>query len=120
MVARPLPVDNGVSTRTWSASINGKGRQIIIRDHDILLDVLRDGVGALGAKRGCDMGTCGCCSVLIDGKPKLSCMTLAVETDGCELPLWRDSQMVIIFIQYKPCLQNAAGVSAVTILLAFW
>ena len=79
MVARPLPVENGVSTRAWAASVNGKSRQIIIRDHDILLDVLRDGVGTLGAKRGCDMGTCGCCSVLIDGEPKLSCMTLAVE-----------------------------------------
>ena len=85
MVAHPLPVENGVSTRTWSASVNGKSRQIIIRDHDILLDVLRDGAGALGAKRGCDMGTCGCCSVLIDGKPKLSCMTLAVEAEGCEI-----------------------------------
>lgn len=85
MVAHPLPVENGVSTRAWSASVNGKSRQIIIRDHDILLDVLRDGVGTLGAKRGCDMGTCGCCSVLIDGEPKLSCMTLAVEAEGCEI-----------------------------------
>ena len=85
MVARPLPVENGVSTRAWAASVNGKSRQIIIRDHDILLDVLRDGVGTLGAKRGCDMGTCGCCSVLIDGEPKLSCMTLAVEAEGCEI-----------------------------------
>ena len=85
MVAHPLPVENGVSTRSWSASVNGRNRQIIIRDHDILLDVLRDGVGTLGAKRGCDMGTCGCCSVLIDGKPKLSCMTLAVEAEGCEI-----------------------------------
>ena len=85
MVAHPLPVENGVSTRAWAASVNGKSRQIIIRDHDILLDVLRDGVGTLGAKRGCDMGTCGCCSVLIDGEPKLSCMTLAVEAEGCEI-----------------------------------
>ena len=85
MVARRLPVENGVSTRSWSASVNGRNRQIMIRDHDILLDVLRDGVGTLGAKRGCDMGTCGCCSVLIDGKPKLSCMTLAVEAEGCEI-----------------------------------
>ncbi len=85
MVAHPLPVENGVSTRARAASVNGKSRQIIIRDHDILLDVLRDGVGTLGAKRGCDMGTCGCCSVLIDGEPKLSCMTLAVEAEGCEI-----------------------------------
>ena len=51
----------------------------------ILLDVLRDQVGSLGTKRGCDMGTCGCCSVLIDGEPRLSCLTLAIEADGTSI-----------------------------------
>jgi len=46
---------------------------------------LRDQVGTLGVKRGCDMGTCGCCSVLIDGKPKLSCLVLAQEAIDCDI-----------------------------------
>ena len=63
----------------WTASVNGKQVRTIIKNHEVLLDVLRDGIGSLGTKRGCDMGTCGCCTVLIDGKPRLSCMTLALE-----------------------------------------
>ena len=82
MAGLPLPIAGGASTKVWSATINGKNQQCIIKEHDLLLDVLRDGLGSLGTKRGCDMGTCGCCSILIDGKPRLSCMTLAVEVEG--------------------------------------
>jgi len=63
----------------WSAEINGNEMSFFIESNAILLDVLRDKVGSLGTKRGCDMGTCGCCSVLIDGEPRLSCLTLALE-----------------------------------------
>ena len=65
------------------------------------------------------MGTCGCCSVLIDGEPKLSCMTLAVEQEGCEITTVEGSQMVITFTPYKPCLQNAVEVSAGSVPPAF-
>ena len=82
MAGLPLPIAGGASTKVWSATINGKNQQCIIKEHDLVLDVLRDGLGSLGTKRGCDMGTCGCCSILIDGKPRLSCMTLAVEVEG--------------------------------------
>ena len=71
----------------WTASVNGKQVQTIIKSHDILLDVLRDGIGSLGTKRGCDMGTCGCCTVLIDGEPRLSCMTLALEAKDRQVTL---------------------------------
>jgi aerobic carbon-monoxide dehydrogenase small subunit len=43
----------------------------------ILLDLLREDLDLTGTKRGCDLGTCGCCTVLIDGRPTLSCLTLA-------------------------------------------
>lgn len=69
----------------WEANVNGVSKKALIPNHGILLDVLRDEIGCLGVKRGCDMGTCGCCAVLIDGKPRLSCMTLAGEVSDSEI-----------------------------------
>ncbi len=48
----------------------------------ILLDLLREELRLTGTKRGCDLGTCGCCTVLIDGRPTLSCLTLAHLVQG--------------------------------------
>ncbi|MAK04432.1 MAG: hypothetical protein CMA03_00900 [Euryarchaeota archaeon] len=71
---------------SWNAKINDRVfENINIDSNAILLDVLRDSAGMLGVKRGCDLGTCGCCAVLIDGVPKLSCLTLAAETKGKEI-----------------------------------
>ncbi|CAI8238358.1 MAG: 4-hydroxybenzoyl-CoA reductase subunit gamma [Methanobacteriota archaeon] len=71
---------------SWNAMINSRNfDNINIDSNAILLDVLRDSAGMLGVKRGCDLGTCGCCAVLIDGVPKLSCLTLAAETKGKEI-----------------------------------
>jgi len=61
----------------WSATVNTKSYEILINSNAVLLDVLRDQVGTLGVKRGCDLGTCGCCTVMIDGEPRLSCLCLA-------------------------------------------
>lgn len=80
-----LPMLPGSEKIPWKANINGKLISKPIESNAILLDVLRDQVGTLGVKRGCDMGTCGCCSVLIDGKPKLSCLVLAQEVSESEI-----------------------------------
>jgi aerobic carbon-monoxide dehydrogenase small subunit len=48
----------------------------------ILLDLLRDDLRLTGTKRGCDLGTCGCCTVLVDGRATLSCLTLARLVEG--------------------------------------
>ena len=79
--ARPgghLPrVDRVMATLT----VNGATHRVAVRPYDVLLDVLREQLNLTGTRRGCDMGTCGCCTVLIDGRPVLSCLTLALEVE---------------------------------------
>ena len=62
--------------------INGSTQETAIREYDVLLDVIRENLNLTGTKRGCDMGTCGCCTVLIDGQARLSCLTMALEGVG--------------------------------------
>ncbi|MFB3887311.1 MAG: (2Fe-2S)-binding protein [Thermodesulfobacteriota bacterium] len=61
--------------------VNGKNYRIEIEDHWSLAFVLRDKLGLTGTKIACDNGACGACTVLINGEPILSCMTLAVECE---------------------------------------
>jgi len=85
MVQFRLPMLPRSGQLPWNAEVNGEEVSLHIDGNAILLDVLRDQAGSLGTKRGCDMGTCGCCSVLIDGEPRLSCLTLAQEASGCSI-----------------------------------
>jgi aerobic-type carbon monoxide dehydrogenase small subunit (CoxS/CutS family) len=62
--------------------VNGKAITTAVRPHDVLLDVLRNDLGYIGTKRGCDQGSCGCCTVHVDGRPTLACLTLARWADG--------------------------------------
>lgn len=62
--------------------VNGEEVEVLTEPHKTLLEVLREDLGLTGTKRGCDLGTCGACTVLIDGKPYLSCLTLAVAVQG--------------------------------------
>ncbi len=62
--------------------VNDSEYDLFIDPHRTLLDVLRDDLGLTGTKKGCDKGACGACTVLIDGKAVLSCLTLAVECEG--------------------------------------
>ncbi len=60
-------------------SVNGESSEFSVEPQETLLEVLRDHVGLTGTKEGCGTGECGSCTVLIGGKPILSCLTLAVE-----------------------------------------
>ena len=63
-------------------SINGERRELSVEGYRTLLDTLRNEAGLTGTKKGCDVGDCGACTVILDGKPVCSCLVLAIEADG--------------------------------------
>ena len=65
-----------------SVTVNGQARGIAVEPSTTLLEALRDGLGLTGTKKGCDRGECGACTVHVDGRRILSCMTLAAMQDG--------------------------------------
>ena len=67
-------------------TINGEQRDIVLDDPRVtLLDLLRERLGLTGAKKGCDRGQCGACTILVDGRRINSCMALAVSHDGADI-----------------------------------
>jgi len=68
--------------RIITLNVNGEELELLTEVHRTLLEVLRENLGLTGTKRGCDLGTCGACTVLIEGKPYLSCLTLAADVQG--------------------------------------
>jgi xanthine dehydrogenase YagT iron-sulfur-binding subunit len=65
--------------------INGSDHVVEIEPRVSLLDALREHLGLTGSKKGCDQGTCGACTVWIDGRRVLACLTLAIATEGHEV-----------------------------------
>ncbi len=65
--------------------INGEACPVAVAPQETLLDVLRDKLDLVGTKKGCDLGACGACTVILDGEPILSCMTLAIRCEGREI-----------------------------------
>ncbi len=66
-------------------TVDGTARPVTVDHRTTLLDALRDRLGATTVKKGCDHGQCGSCTVLLDGRRHLSCLTLAVAQDGAEV-----------------------------------
>ncbi len=62
--------------------VNGEEQSIVFAPYKTLLEVLREDLGLTGTKHGCELGECGACAVLVDGEPRLSCLTLALECGG--------------------------------------
>jgi aerobic carbon-monoxide dehydrogenase small subunit len=66
-------------------TVNGDPRTVVVKANTLLVNVLRDRLSLTGTKRGCELGDCGSCTVLLDGEPVDSCLVLAVEADGHEI-----------------------------------
>jgi xanthine dehydrogenase YagT iron-sulfur-binding subunit len=78
-VSEPVEVSR---LKLW---INGRSHHLLVEPRWSLLFVLREKLGLIGTKVGCERGECGACTVLIDGQPRYACMTLAVEAVGKEI-----------------------------------
>ena len=71
--------------RILSLTVNGKQCEDVVADNTLLVDYLRQAKGLTGAKKGCDGGECGACTVLVNGRARLSCITLAATCEGAEI-----------------------------------
>ncbi|HXW70428.1 MAG TPA: 2Fe-2S iron-sulfur cluster-binding protein [Methylocella sp.] len=84
--ARHTPSERALTPEVQvSLRVNGVERRLLLRPWTTLLDALREHLDLTGTKKGCDHGQCGACTVLIDGRRVLSCLTLAVVNDGAEI-----------------------------------
>ncbi len=68
-----------------SAEINGEPSEFLVDERDSLLDALRERLGLMGSKEGCNNGNCGACAVLLDGRLVNSCRVMAAETEGARV-----------------------------------
>ncbi|WP_431917651.1 (2Fe-2S)-binding protein [Amycolatopsis tucumanensis] len=66
-------------------TVNGIQHRLTVDPRSMLAETLRDDLGLTGTKRGCDRGECGACTVLVDGRRVLSCLTLSLLADGAEV-----------------------------------
>lgn len=70
------------NTFRLSLSVNGEPVDALVDPAKTLLEVLREDLNLTGTKHGCELGECGACAILVDGRPVLSCLALAVESNG--------------------------------------
>ena len=74
-----------MSKRLLTLTVNERVEEHAVADNALLLDVLRTTIGLTGTKQGCDGGECGACTVLVDGEPRLACITLAARCEGARV-----------------------------------
>ena len=84
-MATKLPDRPSAPVTRLALRVNGTEHEVDIDPRSMLVDVLRDGLGLTGTKKCCERGECGVCTVHIDGRTALACMTLAVAAEGREI-----------------------------------
>jgi len=75
-------VERPVDRHVIALDVNGERRELLLPVHKTLLEVLREDMQLTGTKHGCELGECGTCTVLVDGKPELSCLLLPIQVEG--------------------------------------
>jgi aerobic-type carbon monoxide dehydrogenase small subunit (CoxS/CutS family) len=83
--ARPIlknEMTRDVQREVVALDVNGERTQLLLPVHKTLLEVLREDMQLTGTKHGCELGECGTCTVLVDGRPELSCLLLPVQVEG--------------------------------------
>ncbi len=71
-----------VQRQVVALDVNGERTELLVPVHKTLLEVLREDMQLTGTKHGCELGECGTCTVLVDGRPELSCLLLPVQVEG--------------------------------------
>ncbi len=71
-----------VQREVIALDVNGERTELLLPVHKTLLEVLREDMQLTGTKHGCELGECGTCTVLVDGRPELSCLLLPVQVEG--------------------------------------
>ncbi len=74
-----------MTERVLTLEVNGETHRLLTSDHRTLLEVLREDLALTGTKHGCDLGECGACTVLLDGRPVLACLVLVSQAAGCSV-----------------------------------
>jgi len=75
-------VDRPIDRHVMALHVNGERTELLLPVHKTLLEVLREDMQLTGTKHGCELGECGTCTVLVDGRPELSCLLLPIQIEG--------------------------------------